>query len=292
MISSNELRKRFFEFFKDKGHVVKESSSLIPAEDPSLLFNSAGMVPFKDMFLGKAPLEYSRAVSIQKCLRTTDIDNIGVTSRHLTFFEMMGNFSFGDYFKEDAIKWAWEFLVNKLGISADKLYITIYKDDDEAFDIWKSVVPEDRIYRLEADTNFWTIGETGPAGPCAEILFDKGKEVGCQRPTCAPGCDCDRYLEIWNLVFTQFDKQADGSLEPLPQKNIDTGMGFERLLSVVQNVDSGYETDLFKDLWNNIFKLAKEQSIDIQEDKKAFRIICDHIRSAVFLIADGVFSFK
>ncbi|MCP4481290.1 MAG: alanine--tRNA ligase [bacterium] len=296
MITSNDLRRKFFKFFKEKGHSIVDSSSLIPHNDPSLLFNSAGMVPFKDMFLGKVKLEYTRAVSIQKCVRTTDIDNIGVTSRHHTFFEMMGNFSFGDYFKKEAIEWAWEFLTGELGLPKNKLSATIYQDDDEAFNIWLPIIGVDNIYRLGADSNFWMIGDTGPSGPCSEILFDKGKEFACDDPNCAPGCDCDRYLEVWNLVFTELERKQDGSFSPLPKKNIDTGMGFERLLSIVQDVESGYETDLFTPIWQMLSDLLKatklkngQQEGQKESHKKAFRIICDHLRSAVFLISDGVF---
>ncbi|MFC1566922.1 alanine--tRNA ligase, partial [bacterium] len=288
-MNHHEIRKKFIEFFKNKKHTVKDSTSLIPANDPSILFNSAGMVPFKDMFLGKIPLEYTRTVSIQKCVRTNDIENVGYTTRHLTFFEMMGNFSFGDYFKEDAIKWAWEFLTKELKISKDRLYITIYKDDNESLEIWKKIVPENKIYQLGKDSNFWSIGETGPCGPCSEILYDFGEHKSCGEKDCKPGCDCDRYMEIWNLVFTQFDKQKDGSMKPLPQKNIDTGMGLERLTAVCQNADTIFDTDLFLPAKKTFEQLKKDAGIKkLQNDKTIFHILADHARSSVFLLSDGI----
>jgi alanyl-tRNA synthetase len=288
MLSSHELRKKYLDFFAKRKHTIRPSASLIPLNDPSLLFTSAGMVPFKDMFQGKVPLEYTRAASIQKCVRTTDIDNVGHTQRHLTFFEMMGNFSFGDYFKEDAIKWAWEFLTQELKLSKDRLYVTIFKDDNEALQIWSKIIDPKRIYKLGEDTNFWTIGETGPCGPCSEIIYDLGKEIGCGKSTCEPGCDCDRFLEVWNLVFTQFDKQKNGSLKELPKKNIDTGMGLERLACVVQNVHSPYETDVLKTICNYIIELQKEVNSKTSNET-ALRIISDHARTITFLLSDGVF---
>jgi alanyl-tRNA synthetase len=288
-INHFELRQKFFEFFESKGHKIQESASLIPENDPSLLFNSAGMVPFKDAFLGRVKVENKRVATIQKCIRTNDIENIGVTSRHLSFFEMIGNFSFGDYFKKEAIEYAWEFLTEIIGLSKEKLYITVYNDDDEAFEIWEKIVGKDKISRLGEDSNFWTIGKVGPCGPCSEILFDKGEEFGCKSENCKPGCDCDRYLEVWNLVFTQFDKQEDGSLKPLAQKNIDTGMGLERILSVIQNVESVFDTDIFKNIGNKVLEISEVRKLENKPDKKAVRIISDHLRSAVFLIADGVF---
>ncbi|MFC1546774.1 alanine--tRNA ligase, partial [bacterium] len=287
MLSTDQIRKKFLDFFAGKKHTIRPSSSVIPANDPSLLFTSAGMVPFKDMFLGNVPLEYTRAVSIQKCVRTSDIENVGYTNRHLTFFEMMGNFSFGDYFKEEAINWAWEFFTEVLKLPKEKLYATIYKDDNESFEIWKKIIAKHRIYKLGQDTNFWSIGHTGPCGPCSEIIFDMGKELGCGKPECGPGCDCDRYMEIWNLVFTQFDKQPDCSLKPLPQKNIDTGMGLERLACVVQGVHSPYETDVFKAICVYIRELTGK--INQPDESPAFKIISDHARTVTLLLADGVF---
>ncbi|MDR0676912.1 MAG: alanine--tRNA ligase [Elusimicrobiota bacterium] len=288
-LSHIELREKFFEFFEKRGHKILKSASLIPENDSSILFNSAGMVPFKDMFLGKIKSSNKRIATIQKCVRTNDIENIGMTNRHLSFFEMIGNFSFGDYFKKEAILWAWEFLIDEIKLQKEKLYVTIYKDDMEAFEIWREIIDENRIIKLGEDTNFWSIGKIGPCGPCSEILFDRGEQFGCNKANCQPGCDCDRYLEVWNLVFTQFDIQENGDLKPLAQKNIDTGMGLERILSVVQNVESVYETDVFQSIWQGIFDIAKKRSLKIIENKKAFRIICDHLRSSVFLICDGVF---
>jgi len=226
-----EIRKAFIDYFKERGHEVVPSSSLIPHEDPSLLFTNAGMVQFKRLYLGEEKRPYTRAVTSQKCMRAggkhNDLENVGYTARHHTFFEMLGNFSFGDYFKRETIAWAWDLLTNGFGLPKDKLYVSVYKDDDEAYDIWHNEIgiPVERIVRLGEKDNFWAMGDTGPCGPCSEILIDQGEELSCGRPDCAPGCDCDRYLEIWNLVFTQFDRQPDGSLVPLPSPNIDKGMG-------------------------------------------------------------------
>ncbi len=279
-----EMRKAFLDFFQSKGHIIEKSDSLIPSNDPSLLFTSAGMVPFKDFFLGKIKTDKKRRTSIQKCVRTNDIENIGITSRHLSFFEMLGNFSFGDYFKKEAIFWAFEFLTEVLKLDKSRLYITIYKDDDEAFKIWEGIVVKNRIIRLGEDSNFWSIGKVGPCGPCSEILYDRGEEFGCKKATCAPGCDCDRYLEIWNLVFTQFERNENNNLLPLKQKNIDTGMGLERILSVLQSAESVFETDVFKPIFDKILAILNKKNID----KKALRIISDHMRSSVFMISDGV----
>lgn len=289
MLSHEKVRDLYLTFFEKHGHSIQQSAPLIPLNDPSLLFTSAGMVPFKDLFLGKETRSFTRAASIQKCLRTNDIERVGHTARHLTFFEMMGNFSFGDYFKEDAIQWAWEFLTEYMKLPKEKLYITIYKDDEESRVLWKQFVSDNRLYKLGEDSNFWAIGETGPCGPCSEILFDRGASFGCGSPSCAPGCDCDRYLEVWNLVFTQFDRQKDGSLLPLPKKNIDTGMGLERLLSVVQQVPSNFATDVFQPLWNAVNSLGKEQNSSFAISETALRIISDHARAATFLLCDGVF---
>ena len=289
-----EIRKTFIEYFKDRGHEVVPSSSLIPHDDPSLLFTNAGMVQFKRLFLGEEKRSYTRAVSSQKCMRAggkhNDLENVGYTARHHTFFEMLGNFSFGDYFKRETITWAWDLLTNGFGLAKDKLYVSIYKDDDEAFEIWHKEIglPKEKIVRLGEKDNFWAMGDTGPCGPCSEILIDQGEEMSCGRPECGPGCDCDRYLEIWNLVFTQFDRQPDGRLVPLPSPNIDTGMGLERITAVVQGVKSNYETDLFKDIIREVERLSgrsygKERKQDI-----SFRVIADHSRAAAFLIGDGV----
>ncbi len=286
-MNSNELRKKFINYFESLGHKVFLSDSLIPSSDPTLLFTTAGMVQFKDYFIGKKT-GIKRACSIQKCLRTSDIERVGHTFRHLTFFEMLGNFSFGDYFKKEAIEWAWEFITKVVNLDKNKLYITVYKDDEEAFSLWSKVVPKDRIYKLSEETNFWKMGDTGPCGPCSEILYDLGQEYGCGRPTCSPACDCDRYLEVWNLVFTQFDLQHNGILLPLQQKNIDTGMGLERLCMVVNNLKNVFETDLFVPIKNEILKYI---DVDLNVSKKTYNYlnaISDHIRAATFAISEGV----
>jgi len=289
-----EIRQKFLDYFKARGHEIVPSSSLIPHDDPTLLFTNSGMVQFKRLFLGEEKRGYTRAASSQKCVRAggkhNDLENVGYTARHHTFFEMLGNFSFGDYFKKEAIEWAWDLLTKGYGLPEDKLYVSVFKDDDEAYDIWNLSMglPPERIVRLGEKDNFWAMGDTGPCGPCSEILIDQGEELGCDRPHCAPGCDCDRYLEIWNLVFTQFDRQPDGNLVPLPRPNIDTGMGLERLAAVVQGVKSNYETDIFMELIGWIQELAsKEYGVERMKDV-AFRVISDHCRAAAFLIGDGV----
>ncbi|MEA2038920.1 MAG: alanine--tRNA ligase [Thermodesulfobacteriota bacterium] len=293
-MDSREIRNKFLDYFKGRGHEVVESSSLIPAEDPSLLFTNAGMVQFKKSFLGQEKRGYTRAATSQKCVRAggkhNDLENVGYTLRHHTFFEMLGNFSFGDYFKEEAVTWAWELLTEGYGLPKDRLYASVYTEDDEAYRIWeeKIGIPTERIVRLGEKDNFWAMGDTGPCGSCSEILIDQGPSLGCDRPDCGPGCDCDRYLEIWNLVFTQFDRGPDGKLTPLPKPNIDTGMGLERLAAVVQGVTSNYDTDLFKALIGSIQDLsAKSYGKDKKEDV-AFRVISDHARAIGFLIGDGV----
>jgi len=273
-------------FFKEKGSTVAPSDSLVPSGDKTLLFTSAGMVQFKQHFLGQSKDAFTRAASCQKCFRTSDIDQVGITTRHLTFFEMLGNFSFGDYFKKEAIEWCWEFLTKNMALPKDKLYITVYKDDDEAAEIWKKIVPSDRIIKMGDDTNFWNMGETGPCGPCSEILIDLGAEMSCGKPDCGPACSCDRYLEIWNLVFTQFDRQADGSLKNLPRKNIDTGMGLERLVAAANGKKSVFETDLFVPVME---KAAKILNVKYEgENISKLRMIADHSRAVTFLISDGI----
>lgn len=293
-MKTKELRQKIFDFFKKRGHEQVASSSLIPAQDPTLIFANAGMNQFKDLFLGKEKRSYDKAVSIQKCVRAggkhNDLDNVGFTKRHLTFFEMMGNFSFGDYFKKDAIKYAWEFLTKELGLPIDKLHISVFETDDDAYNIWKDEIGIDpkHLHRLGASENFWQMGDTGPCGPCTEIYIDRGPEHGCGKSDCAPGCDCDRFLEIWNLVFMQFDRQPDGTDKNLTRTGVDTGMGLERLVAVLQNKDSVYETDIFMPI---IDHLSKTTGIDYTkqtgEMKAAFQVLADHIRSASLLIADG-----
>ena len=286
-MKSSQIRKKFLDFFKNYNHNIVPSDSLIPKSDPTLLFTSAGMVQFKNFFLGEEKMSPPRAASCQKCFRTSDLEKIGYTPRHLSFFEMLGNFSFGDYFKKSAIEWAWEFLTKEVSIPPEKLYITVYKEDDEAYDIWRKIVKEDKIYKLSEDTNFWNMGPTGPCGPCSEIIYDLGKEFGCGKKDCGPGCDCDRWLEVWNLVFTQFDRQQDGKILPLPQKNIDTGMGLERLVAVINNKKSVFETDLFNPLIEEIKEIVGIKDID-EKHKIAFNVISDHTRGLTFLISDGV----
>ena len=233
-MKGREIRRRFIEYFEKHNHTPVESSSLVPRDDPTLLFVNAGMVQFKTVFMGEDKRDYSRAVTSQRCVRAggkhNDLENVGYTARHHTFFEMLGNFSFGDYFKKDAIDFAWKFLVKELGIPADQLWISVFDDDDEAYALWEKVegLPEGRIVRLGEKDNFWAMGDTGPCGPCSEIHIDQGREAGCDRPDCAVGCDCDRFLELWNLVFMQFNRSEDGTMTPLPRPSIDTGMGIER----------------------------------------------------------------
>jgi len=294
MLNFRQIRQEFFDYFLARGHKLVPSSSLVPRDDPSLLFTNAGMVQFKGLYLGEEKRSYTRAVTSQKCVRAggkhNDLENVGYTARHHTFFEMLGNFSFGNYFKEETIEWAWDFLTRKFHLPGEDLYISVYKDDDEAYAIWneKIGVPSERIVRLGEKDNFWTMGDTGPCGPCSEILIDQGPSIGCGRPECAPGCDCDRYLEIWNLVFTQFDRSPEGDLSPLPKPNIDTGMGLERIAAVVQGVTSNYETDLFKAIISRIADLSgKGYGEDTRQDV-SFRVISDHARAAAFLIGDGI----
>lgn len=298
-MNSFEIRKKFFDYFIRHHHTQVPSSSLIPAQDPTLLFTNAGMNQFKDVFLAKETRSYKRAVSIQKCIRAggkhNDLENVGFTQRHLTFFEMMGNFSFGDYFKKEAIRFAWEFLTQELKLDGNKLYASVYRLDDEAYNIWHKDIglPESRIVRLGEADNFWQMGDTGPCGPCTEIYVDRGVTVECGTKTCtpeccAPGCHCDRFLEIWNLVFMQYDRQPDGTDKPLKQTGVDTGMGLERLCAVIQEKESVFEIDLFEPLIERIEQLTgilyETAKPEIQA---AFRVLCDHIRSAAFAIADG-----
>jgi len=293
-MTGTEIREKFLEYFAENGHTIVPSSSLIPKDDPTLLFTNSGMVQFKNCFLGLEDRGYSRATSSQKCVRAggkhNDLENVGYTARHHTFFEMLGNFSFGDYFKKESIFWGWEFLTEKMGIPKEKLWITIYKEDDEAFDIWNKTigVPTERIARMGMDSNFWMMGETGPCGPCSEILYDQGPSVGCGRPECSVECDCDRHLEIWNHVFTQFDRDKEGNFHPLPKPNIDTGMGLERLAAVVQGVQSNYDTDFFTPIIKAIEKISGKKYKDNEEYDISIRVIADHSRAVTFLIGDGI----
>ncbi len=294
-MDSPRIRDHFYSFFEGAGHRRVPSSSLIPSGDATLLFTNAGMVPFKDAFLGSEAPPSERCVSIQRCVRAggkhNDLDRVGFTRRHHTFFEMMGNFSFGDYFKKEAIAYAWEFLTKRVGLSPDVLWVTVYKEDDEAEALWKTVagVSPSRIVRLGEKDNFWQMGNTGPCGPCSEILVDQGPAFSCGRPTCAVGCDCDRYLEIWNLVFMQYDRNEAGILSPLPRPSIDTGMGLERLSSVLQGVESNFETDLFMPLMETIGSLSRIPYGKGKGPKDfAYRVIADHIRASYFLIWEGL----
>lgn len=288
-MTSAEIREAFLAFFADKGHQRVPSASLIPGNDPTLLFTNAGMVPFKDVFLGDEQRDYSRATSSQRCLRAggkhNDLENVGYTARHHTFFEMLGNFSFGDYFKREAIQFAWEFLTQTLQLPKDKLWVTVFTEDDEAYAIWANEigVPTDRISRIGAKDNFWAMGDTGPCGPCSEIFYDHGEEVWGGPPG-TPEEDGDRYIEIWNLVFMQYNRQADGTLLPLPKPSVDTGMGLERIAAVLQHVHSNYEIDLFQALIQAAAKIIGTDDLS----NKSLRVIADHIRSCSFLIADGV----
>lgn len=285
-MTGNEIRKAYLEFFKSKQHLVLHSFPLIPENDPSLLLIGAGMAPLKPYFTGKLVPPSYRVTTSQKCIRTDDIDNVGRTARHHTFFEMLGNFSFGDYFKKEAISWAWEFLTKVLELDQSKLYVTIYPDDKEAYDYWHNMIglADERIFKFE--DNFWEIGE-GPCGPDSEIFYDLGPERGCGKPTCTVGCDCDRYLEIWNLVFTQYNRTKDGKYEPLAKKNIDTGCGLERLASVIQQKESNFETDLIFPIIEKVIALSGGDYSDPKQ-KMAMKVIADHIRAITVMISDGI----
>ena len=290
-MKTSDIRKAFLDFFNSKNHEVVASSSLVPSNDETLLFTNAGMVQFKDVFLGTETKNFKRAATSQRCIRAggkhNDLENVGYTLRHHTFFEMLGNFSFGDYFKEDAIKFAWEFLTEELKLDKEKLWITVYKDDDEAEEIWKNIIGIDpgRIARLGDDDNFWSMGDTGPCGPCSEIFYDHGEHIDGTPPG-AEGDEGDRFIEIWNLVFMQFNRDESGKMEPLPKPSVDTGMGLERIAAVLQSVNTNYETDVFKDLIN-----ASEKILG-SEGSTSHKVIADHIRSSVFLISDGVIPEK
>ncbi len=287
--STADIRQKFFDYFSQRGHQQVASSSLVPADDPTLLFTNAGMNQFKDVFLGAEKRSYTRAVSAQRCVRAggkhNDLENVGYTARHHTFFEMLGNFSFGDYFKKEAIEFAWNFLTDELKLPKEKLLVTVYSEDDEAFDIWENHIgiPKEKIIRISTSDNFWSMGDTGPCGPCSEIFYDHGEHIWGGPPG-TPEEDGDRFIEIWNLVFMQYNRQADGTMEPLPKPSIDTGMGLERISAILQNVHSNYEIDLF----TNLIKAAAQVVGTEDLANKSLRVIADHIRSCSFLICDGV----
>ncbi len=287
-LTGNEIRQKYLDFFKERGHLVLPSASLIPHDDPTLLLIGAGMAPFKPYFTGKVKPPATRITTCQKCVRTGDIENVGRTARHHTYFEMLGNFSFGDYFKKEVIPWAWEFLTKVLELPADKLWITVYPKDQEAYDLWHDVcgVPAERIVKLE--DNWWEIASGGPCGPDSEIHIDLGEERGCGSPDCGPGCDCGRFLELWNLVFTQYNKEADGSYTPLQHKNIDTGLGLERVASVLQEKTSNFETDLIFPIIEYACKVSGKTYNADPKDDISLKVIADHARSVTFMIGDGI----
>ena len=289
-ITVDEMRSMFLKFFESKQHQILPSASLVPQGDASLLLTGAGMVPFKPYFLGQEVPTYKRITTCQRCLRTPDIDNVGKTDRHGTFFEMLGNFSFGDYFKEEAITWAWEFITEHLELPVDRLWVSVYHDDDEAYEIWtkKIGVSPDKMVRLGKEHNFWEIGVGYPGGPCSEIHFDRGAEHGCDDPNCKPGCDCDRFLEFWNLVFIQYLQVEPGKFEPLASKSIDTGMGMERIAALIQGVKSIFEVDIVRPIIDKIAELAGTSYGADPEKDVSLRVITDHARGLTFLVHDGV----
>jgi alanyl-tRNA synthetase len=292
-MTSNEIRRAFLNYFEEREHRIVRSSSLVPKNDPTLLFTNAGMVQFKGVFLTEETRAYKRATTSQKCVRAggkhNDLEIVGKTARHHTFFEMLGNFSFGDYFKKEAIEMGWNLLIRQWGLPEKKMWITIYLDDDEAFHLWRKVgVPGDRIVRLGEKDNFWAMGETGPCGPCSEIVIDQGEGVGCGRPDCQVGCDCDRFLELWNLVFMQFNRNGEGKLQPLAKPCIDTGMGLERISAILQEVKSNYETDLFRPIFDEIETISHVPYGQEPRSDVSMRVVADHSRAATFLISDGV----
>ncbi|MDI6797437.1 MAG: alanine--tRNA ligase, partial [Desulfatibacillaceae bacterium] len=292
--TGNEIRREFLNFFQNNSHRIVESSSLVPHDDPTLLFTNAGMVQFKRIFLGEEKRDYSRAATSQKCVRAggkhNDLENVGHTARHHTFFEMLGNFSFGDYFKELAIELSWSLLVDGFSLPKERLWVSVFQDDDEAEQIWRQRigVPADRVVRLGEKDNFWSMGDTGPCGPCSEIHIDRGEKFGCGSPNCAVGCECDRFLEIWNLVFMQYNRDASGKMTPLPRPSIDTGMGLERIASVVQNAPTNYETDLFLPIIRTLEQACEKKLGASKADDISMKVIADHSRAAAFLIGDGV----
>ena len=286
----NELREMYLKFFESKNHLRMKSFPLVPQNDNSLLLINAGMAPLKPYFTGQEVPPSNRVTTCQKCIRTGDIENIGKTARHGTFFEMLGNFSFGDYFKEEAISWAWEFITEVVGIPEERLFVSVYEEDEEAATIWREQigVPKEKIFYMGKEDNFWEVGTTGPCGPCSEIYFDRGEAYGCDSPTCTVGCDCDRYLEFWNLVFTQFNRNEDGTYTPLPKPNIDTGMGLERIAAMMQGVTSIFDVDTIKAIRDHVCELAGVTYGASQKGDMSIRVITDHIRSATFMASDGV----
>ncbi|NOX35309.1 MAG: alanine--tRNA ligase [Deltaproteobacteria bacterium] len=293
-MTGNDARKIFIEYFKKHNHQHIRSSSLIPRDDPTLLFVNAGMVQFKRVFTGDEKRDYSTAVTAQKCVRAggkhNDLENVGYTARHHTFFEMLGNFSFGDYFKEKAVDFGWDLLTNGYGFDKEKLWVSVYNEDDEAYNLWRDRVgvPEERIVRLGEEDNFWAMGDTGPCGPCSEIHIDRGREYGCGRKDCAVGCDCDRWLELWNLVFMQFERDEKGNMTPLPKPSIDTGLGLERVISVLQDVPTNFDTDLFVPIMEKVGELSGKKRHESSLVEVAMKVIADHSRASAFLICDGV----
>ncbi len=292
-MTSSEIRRAFLNYFEEREHRVVRSSSLVPKNDPTLLFTNAGMVQFKGVFLAEETRDYKRAATSQKCVRAggkhNDLEIVGKTARHHTFFEMLGNFSFGDYFKKEAIEMAWDLLIHQWGLPGERMWITIYLEDDDAFDLWRKMgVPAERIVRMGEKDNFWAMGETGPCGPCSELVIDQGEGIGCDRPDCAVGCDCDRFLELWNLVFMQFNRDSEGKFHPLAKPCIDTGMGLERVSAILQGVRSNYETDLFQSIFQEIEKISRVPYGKDPKSDISIRVIADHSRAATFLINDGV----
>lgn len=293
-MKSSEIRSIFLNFFESKGHKIVPSSPLIPWNDPTLLFVNAGMVQFKKIFLGEEKSTFNRAVSCQKCMRAggkhSDLENVGHTTRHHTFFEMLGNFSFGDYFKKEAILYSWELLIDHFKLPIEKLYVSVFEEDNEAAELWKEItgIPNSKIVRLGAKDNFWQMGDTGPCGPCSEIIIDQGKDKGCGRPDCFVGCDCDRFLELWNLVFMQFSRDTDGNLTPLPKPSIDTGMGIERISAVLQGKDSNFESDLFEPIINDISAISGIKYGSSKNTDVSIRVLADHVRASVFILSEGL----
>ncbi len=293
-MKSSDIREAFLDYFHSKSHERVKSSSLIPHNDPSLLFTNAGMVQFKAVFLGQQKIPYTRATTCQKCMRAggkhSDLENVGHTARHHTFFEMLGNFSFGDYFKQEAILYAWELLVDRFKLPAERLWVSVFEEDDEAERLWTQLtgIPSSRVVRLGAKDNFWQMGDTGPCGPCSEIIIDQGESVGCNAKDCKVGCDCDRFLELWNLVFMQYNRDASGALTPLPRPSIDTGMGLERITAVLQGRLNNFDTDLFSPIMSALETLSGKRYGESNETKISFRVIADHLRSSVFLLSEGL----